>query len=70
MALPSLMQHLSVLESAGLVRSKKSGRVRTYHLAPQRMRLAERWLGTQRAAWGTRLDQLDNYLLTLKDQNQ
>ncbi len=68
MALPSLMQHLSVLESAGLVRSQKTGRVRTYRLAPQRLKMAERWLGAQRAIWDSRLDQLDNYLLTLKDQ--
>lgn len=62
------MQHLSVLESAGLVRSQKTGRVRTYRLAPQRLKMAERWLGAQRAIWDSRLDQLDNYLLTLKDQ--
>ncbi|MDJ0354763.1 metalloregulator ArsR/SmtB family transcription factor, partial [Paenarthrobacter sp. PH39-S1] len=34
MALPSLMQHLSVLENAGLVTSQKHGRVRTVSLRP------------------------------------
>src|SRR5918996_4312447 len=39
MALPSFVQHLRVLEGCGLVRSRKTGRVRTYRLAPQRLRL-------------------------------
>ena len=34
MSLPSAMQHLSVLEAAGLVRSEKVGRVRTCAIAP------------------------------------
>jgi DNA-binding transcriptional ArsR family regulator len=66
MALPSFVQHLRVLEESGLVRSKKNGRVRTYRLAPERLRLAEDWLAKQRALWERRLDQLDAYLLDLK----
>ena len=34
MALPSLMQHLRVLETAGLITSEKHGRVRTVALRP------------------------------------
>jgi DNA-binding transcriptional ArsR family regulator len=48
MALPSFLQHLDVLEECGLVRSKKEGRVRTYQLAPKRLRAAEDWLAKQR----------------------
>ena len=33
MALPSFTQHLAVLEECGLVRSRKTGRVRTCQLA-------------------------------------
>ena len=44
MALPSFVQHMRVLEESGLVSSKKVGRVRTYHLAPQRLKAAEQWL--------------------------
>ena len=68
MALPSFLQHLQVLEKAGVVRSKKSGRVRTYELKPERLRGAEQWLGRQRAIWERRLDQLDAYLLELKEE--
>jgi DNA-binding transcriptional ArsR family regulator len=68
MALPSFVAHLKVLEGAGLVRSKKTGRVRTYELAPARLRVAEDWLGRQRSLWERRLDQLDDYLLRLKKE--
>ena len=67
MALPSFVQHLRVLETCGLVRSQKTGRVRTYQLVPDRMRLAETWLTQQRTLWERRLDQLDDYLLGLKE---
>ena len=68
MALPSFAQHLDVLENCGLVRSRKSGRVRTYRLAPRPLEAAEHWMVTQRALWTRRLDQLDDYLNDLKEQ--
>jgi|SRR3954447_26609954 len=68
MALPSFSQHLDVLESCGLVRSRKTGRVRTYELAPEPLEAAEQWMVTQRANWERRLDQLDQYLNELKEQ--
>lgn len=63
MALPSFAQHLGVLERAGLVRSRKRGRVRTYALAAPRLRAAEAWIEEQRALWERRLDQLDAFLM-------
>ena len=66
MALPSFVQHLRLLEDCGLVESSKAGRVRTYRLAPKRLKLAEYWLGRQRSVWERRLDQLDAYLLEMK----
>ena len=68
MALPSFTQHLGVLEECGLVRSRKIGRVRTYRLVPQPLKAAERWMVQQRALWERRLDQLDKYLLELKEE--
>lgn len=67
MALPSFVAHLRVLERSGLVRSEKKGRVRTYRLAPNHLKLAEDWLARQRKLWERRLDQLDAYLLELKE---
>ncbi len=67
MALPSFLEHLRMLEGCGLVRSKKTGRVRTYQLVPKRLQVAEDWLAKQRTLWERRLDQLDAYLLELKE---
>lgn len=69
MALPSFVEHLKVLEGSGLVRSQKVGRVRTYELAPDQLRVAEDWLGRQRNLWERRLDQLDSYLMKMKQED-
>jgi len=70
MALPSFTQHLNVLEACGLVRSQKKGRVRTYQIAPRPLKAAERWMVKHRAMWETRLDQLDDYLNTMKEKKR
>ncbi len=67
MALPSFSQHLDVLENSGLVKSRKLGRVRTYTIAPRPLKTAESWLEKQRGQWESRLNQLDNYLMELKE---
>ncbi|WP_119459833.1 metalloregulator ArsR/SmtB family transcription factor [Rhodospirillaceae bacterium SYSU D60014] len=69
MALPSFVEHLKVLERSGLVRSHKVGRVRTYQLAPEQLKVAEDWLGRQRRLWERRLDQLDSYLMKMKQED-
>ncbi|WP_333667540.1 ArsR/SmtB family transcription factor [Parvibaculum sp.] len=67
MALPSFMQHLAALEKCGLVTSRKQGRSRIYSLEPKPLEAAEKWMTDQRALWETRLDQLDSYLLQMKE---
>ncbi len=62
MSLPAVMQHLQVLEAAGLVRSEKVGRVRTCHLETAGLRMVEEWLGRQRTDWEHRLDALGDVL--------
>jgi DNA-binding transcriptional ArsR family regulator len=69
MALPSFTQHLGVLERCGLVTSEKRGRVRTYRLVPDPLDEMATWMRTQREVWERRLDQLDDYLITMKDQD-
>lgn len=51
MALPSFAQHLDVFENCGLVRSQKTGRVRTYRLAPKPLEQAELWMNRQRSSF-------------------
>lgn len=67
MALPSFMQHLSVLERSRLVKSKKRGRVRTYEIVPERFAVAEDWLTERRREWEARLDRFDRYVKHLKE---
>ena len=62
MALPSFLQHLDVLQTCGLVRSSKSGRIRTYELSTERLDDVEGWLAEQRLVWNQRLDRLDAFL--------
>ena len=69
MALPSFIEHLRVLEGCGLVHSQKTGRVRTYQLVPEPLKLAENWLAEQRTLWERRLDQFDAYVMTLKEKD-
>lgn len=66
MSLPSVLQHLGVLEAAGLVRSRKSGRVRLCAIEPQALGCVEQWINMRRAEWEQRLDRLDDYLKTLE----
>lgn len=68
MSLPSAMQHLGVLEDAGLVNSKKVGRVRTCAIEPGALSLAEQWINARRTEWEHRLDRLDDYLKTLENE--
>lgn len=66
MALPSLLQHLRVLEESGLIRSEKAGRVRTCHIEAAALTETEEWIARQRAVWERRFDRLDGYLKELK----
>jgi DNA-binding transcriptional ArsR family regulator len=70
MALPSFVQHLSVLERSRLVRSRKRGRVRTYEMEPERLKVAEDWLTERRRTWEARLDRFDQYVTALKHREQ
>ncbi|WP_405060835.1 metalloregulator ArsR/SmtB family transcription factor [Kribbella sp. NBC_01505] len=62
MSLPAVMQHLKVLEDAGVIVTEKVGRVRSCRIEPQTLRDAEHWLSGQRTEWERRLDLLDDYL--------
>ena len=68
MKLPSFVQHLSVLEQSRLVKSKKSGRVRTYEIVPDRFKVAEDWLSARRRMWEERFDRFDEYVKQLKEK--
>jgi DNA-binding transcriptional ArsR family regulator len=70
MSLPAAMQHLGVLEAAGLVRSHKVGRVRTCAIEPKALSQAERWINARRVEWEHRLDRLGEYLNALESEGE
>ena len=65
MSLPAVVQHLQVLESSGLIRSEKTGRVRTCRIEPAALKTAEDWIARRRANWERRLDRLAKHLSEL-----
>jgi DNA-binding transcriptional ArsR family regulator len=68
MALPSFMKHIGVLETSGLIGSKKVGRVRTCKIKPKKLAAAETWLHEQRALWEGRADRLTEYVENLASE--
>ena len=63
MALPSFMQHLGILEDAGLITSEKQGRVRTVSLRPGALDVLHLWLGEQRTPAERQADRLGIHLI-------
>jgi DNA-binding transcriptional ArsR family regulator len=56
------VQHLQVLEESGLVRTEKTGRIRTCQIEPAGLSVAERWIGERRSIWERRLDRMGKLL--------
>jgi DNA-binding transcriptional ArsR family regulator len=61
-SLPTVLQHIDVLQRSGLVHSEKVGRVRTCRLEPGPMRAVEHWMTEHRAKWERRFDLLGEVL--------
>lgn len=68
LALPTVMQHLGVLEDAGIVASHKIGRTRTVQLVPDAFVDANAWLLDHRLPQEQRLDRLGHFLTPTQDQ--
>ena len=62
MSLPAVVQHLQVLESSGLVKTEKVGRVRSCSIESKALRRAEDWIIQRRSTWEQRFDRLGAYL--------
>ncbi|MGZ4758233.1 MAG: ArsR/SmtB family transcription factor [Acidimicrobiales bacterium] len=58
MTLAAVVQHVQVLEAAGLVQSHKVGRVRTVQIDPGGLRAAEEWRAARRTLLEQHLDRL------------
>ncbi|TQI75138.1 ArsR family transcriptional regulator [Bosea sp. AK1] len=62
MTLSAVVQHLKLLEEAGLVKSEKIGRVRICALEVETMTQIERWIAERKRFWERQYDQLEAYL--------
>ncbi|RSN70842.1 MULTISPECIES: ArsR/SmtB family transcription factor [Actinomadura] len=62
MTLPSFMKHVRTLEANGLIRTIKTGRVRTCVLDRERLALIDDWLAEQRRLWEERTDRLERFV--------
>ena len=70
MTLTGMKKHVGVLERAGLVTTKKVGRVRTCKLGPRRLEEEAAWIERYRQHWAERFDELDKVVEELKRQEQ
>jgi len=60
--LTAIGQHLQILEESNLVRTEKTGRVRTCRIEPAGFSLLEQWIKDHRSHWELRLDRLGEML--------
>lgn len=62
MTLAAVGKHVTVLEAAGILRSRKRGRVRTCDLVPEGLTGATSWLEEHERFWNARVDALIEHL--------
>jgi DNA-binding transcriptional ArsR family regulator len=62
MTLTGMKKHVVVLEEAGLVTTKKVGRVRTCRIGPRRLEEETAWMEKCRQLWADRFDALDEII--------
>ena len=70
MTLTGMKKHVGVLERAGLVATRKVGRVRTCKLGAGRLEEEAAWIESHRQLWAARFDALDQVVEELKRQEK
>jgi len=70
MTLTGMKKHVGVLEQAGLVTTKKVGRVRTCKLGLRGLEEAAAWIERYRQLWDARFDALDKVVEELKQKEK
>lgn len=70
MTLTGMKKHVGVLEQAGLVTTRKIGRVRTCRLGTRGLEEEAAWLEQHRRLWAARFDALDLVVEQLKQKEK
>ena len=70
MSLNSVSKHIKVLEEAGIVTRRTSGREHFIAAELEPLRLTEGWFAQLKSIWELRLVALENMLVTKDDDNE
>jgi DNA-binding transcriptional ArsR family regulator len=70
MTLTGMKKHVAVLEQAGLVTTKKVGRVRTCNLGRRGLEEEAAWIERHRRLWAARFDEADKLVEELKQKEK
>ncbi len=67
LSLPAIHKHIRILESAGLITRKKSGRTNFVALNNFTLQLAQNWIMQYQTAWGATNATLENYIARMQE---
>jgi DNA-binding transcriptional ArsR family regulator len=66
----SVSKHLRILTECDLVKQEQRGREIYYSLEIEKMKQIDKWIKQFRDIWETKFNQLDELLVTLKNQKK
>lgn len=66
----AVSKHLRILTECELIKRENKGREIYYQLEIDKMKEIDQWLEQFRKIWETRFNQLDNLLITIKEQKK
>lgn len=66
----SVSKHLRILTECDLVKQEQRGREIYYSLEMEKMKEVDKWIKQFRDIWETKFNQLDELLVTLKNQKK
>jgi DNA-binding transcriptional ArsR family regulator len=69
MSLAAVVQHVQALEESGMIRTEKTGRVRTCRIETAALSQVEQWLSERRAMWERHFDLLGTVLAGMPTEN-
>ncbi len=70
MSLTGIKKHVGILEQAGLVKTKKIGRVRTCKLGSRRLDFETAWIEGYKEIWDSRFDALEAVVQDLRQRKE
>ena len=70
LSLPAIHKHIKVLEAAGLIQRKKSGRTNFLALDKAALGDLQRWLMQFYTGWGNQVESLENYVAQIEKFEQ